>query len=973
MRRVTLIVFVLICVWVGAVKGSYASVASFGKVSCERFHPSMDASIHGLTMYPDDVRTPYSQYADGGVELRFFEIRNIDFRLFLLYHLTQDERFELNAENENGIFIINSGNGMSGDAFFDFFEEFYNNVYADFQLLSKVDIAEFFPIWKTNVIPRHLMSILMDICLDKSRSDHDHCISAEPFCTSNSYEFASAYSDVEADENADFGCVSSPRNPSWYYMRIDNSGSFVIHMEGHDPNDPNTLLDIDFCLWGPFTQQQLESGYACSHLTTDKIIDCSYSLAGVEDAYLGYYEPDHTSHYGSSLADGNITYHVPQSGEYYLMMITNFSNLPCTINFNYASGSGSTDCTIVTDIGNTGPYCVGETIQLTINSVLGATYQWTGPNNFTSNQQNPTIPNCTMANAGTYICTVTVGSSMPQGDSTQVVVYPDPTANFTFVDNICAGSSASFTSTSTTNPSGQTINSYSWTFGDGQTGSGASVSHNYNTPGDYQVTLAVSTGGHCTDQITKTIHVRPQPTANFTATTVCQGTATQFTSTSTGQNITGYQWNFGDGQSGTGQTANHTYSQAGTYQVTLTVTTSYGCTDQITQSVTVNEQPTASFTATTVCQGQATQFTSTSTGQNITSYQWNFGDGQTGTGPNPTHTYAQAGTYQVILSVESAGGCFHQVTQTVTVNAQPTANFSATTVCQGQATQFTNASTGQGITGYQWNFGDNTTGTGQNPTHTYSQAGSYQVTLTVTTSSGCSDVATQTVIVNPQVHVNITVDGNTTICEGDTVTLHANVNSVNLDFISPGDILCTDNSIVKPSAWPVSGKTAKGIVFYVDNSGAHGWAVNLSQSSSLTWGSTGLKGTAYNLWRDAVHDMNGAANTQNIKASTSSSTHPAAWNPDASQGWYLPAIGQLGVLYGELVVVNASLSTVGGTGITDTAGTGSATGNFYIWSSTEKSATSAYAMEVQDGQIGGVNKANPTSGKNYVVRAIIDF
>lgn len=957
----------------GAANCSYASVVSFDTQICEKSSPAMYATIQGLSLFPDDVRTPYSQYADGGVELRFFEIRNIDFRLFLLYHLTQDERFELNAENENGIFIINSGNGMSGDAFFGFFEEFYNNVYADFQLLSKVDIAEFFPIWKTNVIPRHLMSILMDICLDKSRSDHDHCISAEPFCTSNSYEFASAYSDVEADENADFGCVSSPRNPSWYYMRIDNSGSFVIHMEGHDPNDPNTLLDIDFCLWGPFTQQQLESGYACSHLTTDKIIDCSYSLAGVEDAYLGYYEPDHTSHYGSSLADGNITYHVPQSGEYYLMMITNFSNLPCTINFNYASGSGSTDCTIVTDIGNTGPYCVGETIQLTINSVLGASYHWVGPNNFTSNQQNPTIPNCTMANAGTYICTVTVGSSMPQGDSTQVVVYPDPTANFTFVDNICAGSSASFTSTSTTNPSGQTINSYSWTFGDGQTGSGASVSHNYNTPGDYQVTLAVSTGGHCTDQITKTIHVRPQPTASFTATTVCQGNPTQFTSTSTGQNITGYQWNFGDGQSGTGQTANHTYSQAGTYQVTLTVTTTYGCTDQITQSVTVNEQPTASFTATTVCQGQATQFTSTSTGQNITSYQWNFGDGQTGTGPNPTHTYAQAGTYQVILSVESAGGCFHQVTQTVTVNAQPTANFSATTVCQGQATQFTNASTGQGITGYQWNFGDNTTGTGQNPTHTYSQAGSYQVTLTVTTSSGCSDVATQTVIVNPQVHVNITVDGNTTICEGDTVTLHANVNSVNLDFIAPGDILCTDNSIVKPSAWPVSGKTPKGIVFYVDNSGAHGWAVSLTQSSSLIWGSTGLKGTAYNLWRDAVSNMNGSANTQNIKASTSSGTHPAAWNPDASQGWYLPAIGQLNVLFGELIVVNTSLNTVGGTQITDTAGTGSAAGNVYLWSSTEKSAASAYALEVQDGQIGGVNKANPTSGKNYVVRAVIDF
>lgn len=890
-------------------------------------------------------------------EINVSSIKSLEERVFLLHSIIDKGYYcQKNAKLPNTIDVYIPGDAPDELSDFDFFyDNLASNRLNEFHYLDKNRRGELFVQWRREIDNEVYQLIYEDFTKGLRDGENNTCDNALPFCTSNSYNFAAGVNAGSLPSGVDpyycpgsppgqDNCLSTSPNPAFYYMRIQTAGNLDIYMYS------NPRVDIDFDCWGPFD----DLNTMCSQLSCSNLVDCSYSTAWEEHCYINN----------------------AQVGQYYVLLITNYSNSPCDINFsNTTTGAGaaSTDCTIVTNADNTGPYCVGETIQLTINSVLGASYYWTHPaTGFTSTLQNPTISNCTMADGGTYICAVTVGGQTTYA-STQVEVYPDPTANFTFVDNICAGSSASFTSTSTTNPSGQTINSYSWTFGDGQTGSGASVSHNYNTPGDYQVTLAVSTGGHCTDQITKTIHVRPQPTASFTATTVCQGNPTQFTSTSTGQNITGYQWNFGDGQSGTGQTANHTYSQAGTYQVTLTVTTSYGCTDQITQSVTVNEQPTASFTATTVCQGQATQFTSTSTGQNITSYQWNFGDGQTGTGPNPTHTYAQAGTYQVILSVESAGGCFHQVTQTVTVNAQPTANFSATTVCQGQATQFTNASTGQGITGYQWNFGDNTTGTGQNPTHTYSQAGSYQVTLTVTTSSGCSDVATQTVIVNPQVHVNITVDGNTTICEGDTVTLHANVNSVNLDFISPGDILCTDNSIVKPSAWPVSGKTAKGIVFYVDNSGAHGWAVNLTQSSSLTWGSTGLKGTAYNLWRDAVHDMNGAANTQNIKASTSSSTHPAAWNPDASQGWYLPAIGQLGVLYGELVVVNASLSTVGGTGITDTAGTGSATGNFYIWSSTEKSAASAYAMEVQDGQIGGVNKANPTSGKNYVVRAIIDF
>lgn len=902
LRRIVIIVFVLISVWMGVANGSYASVVSFdlkgaGDYYGEKYGNTSSVPKLGLTIADNETRTPYSRYADDGVELRFFEIRNIDFRLFLLYRLVQDERFALNAENENGIFIINSGNGMSGDDFYDAFEEFYNGTYADFQLLSKVDIAELFPIWKTNVNPRYLMSVLMDITISKSRSDNDHCINANPFCTSDFYEFESAYSDGDADEDADFGCIGAPRNPSWYFMRIGYSGPFVIHMEGHDPDDPNIPLDIDFCLWGPFTQQQVETGSACSLLTTDKIIDCSYSLAGVEDAYLGYHVSQHTSHYEDQLADGNITFHIPQSGEYYLLMITNFSNQPCTIDFNYASGTGTSDCTILPPmLENDGPYCVGDDIQLTANTTHYATYHWTGPNGFSSNLQNPTITNCTMANAGTYSCSIQVGSQQSSTASTQVIVYPQPIANFT-ATTVCQGSATQFTSTSTTNPSGQSISSYQWNFGDEQSGSGQSTTHTYATPGTYYATLTVSTGnGHCTDQITRTVTVKPQPTAGFTASTVCMGEATQFTNTSTGQNIISNQWDFGDGQGSTLQNPTHTYSQAGTYNVTLTVQAQGGCTSQISHTVTVNSKPTAGFTATTVCQGEATQFTNTSTpsGQTLT-YLWDFGDGQSSMSQNP-------------------------------------------------------------------------------PSHTFAQPGTYQVTLTVSSSNGnCSDQITNTIIVLPSPDVTITVNPSTQICDGDEVTLTAEIDPVEINYVAPGDILCTDNTIVRPNAWPVSGKTAKGIVFYVDNSGSHGWAVSLSQSTSRTWGVTGLIGTAYNHWRDAIRDISGETNTQGIKASTNSTSHPAVWYPDASQGWYLPAIGQLNVLFGELVAVNVGLSRVGGTQITDNGGVTDVNGNVFYWSSTERSASSAYVLEVRDGQIGGISKTSSTSGKQFVVRAIIDF
>ena len=728
------------------------------------------------------AQTPYRQYSEDGVLLNAFEIDNVDFRAFLFYNLNQDERFEILVNEEPGQFSIIPGHHGNVVNLFDAFESAYQRANTDFGFLSKMDIYDYMPTWKSNIPSKQFASLMMDIALRNSRPSNNHCADSDPFCTSDLITFDAATSSETADQlegtTINDGCIGSSYNPSWYHMRINDPGQFIIHMEGHDPTTPTTQRDIDFCIWGPFT----DPTSACvAGLLTSNIIDCCFSASYSENIYLGYPEGEHVHNTGH----GTVNYHVPQTGEYYILMITNFSRQPCTISFTKTenSGPGTTDCGILPGIvSNSGPYCVGETIQLTVNQQVGATYSWTGPGGFTSNQLTPSRPNCTMAMAGTYTCVTTVGNETTTA-STEVVIYPQPTANFN-APSVCVGSPTQFTSTSTTNPSGQSIGSYQWNFGDGQTGSGQSTTHTYAAAGTYQATLTVSTGnGHCTDDITQTVTVNPAPTASFTATTVCQGNPTQFTSTSTGQSINSYQWNFGDNQTGTGQNATHTYAQAGTFNVTLTVQSAGGCTDQITQTVTVNPSPTASFNATTVCQGNPTQFTSTSTGQGIDSYQWNFGDNQTGTGQNATHTYAQAGTYHVTLTVQSAGGCSDQTTQTVTVNALPTASFNATTVCQGQATQFTSTSTGQGVNSYQWNFGDNQTGTGQNATHTYAQAGTYQVTLTVQTAGGCSDQITQTVTVNalPTAAFNAT-----TVCQGQatqfTSTSGQGVNSFQWNF-----------------------------------------------------------------------------------------------------------------------------------------------------------------------------------------------
>ena len=285
----------------------------------------------------------YTQYAEDGVMLNFFALDNVNFRVYMLYKLSNDSRFSLVPEEEYGQFVLTSN--VANSNFMNEFETVYQNAIADFDLLSKVDIDERINGWKSSVSSYNLTSVMMDVLMSNARVDNDHCVNSLPFCTSEMITFEAASTSNTANEpGMDDGCIGSSYNPSFYHMRIHTGGPFVIHMEGHDPNSPSTTRDIDFCMWGPYTEQEVTSGTACSHLTGDKIMDCCYSASYTEDCYLGYPEGQHqhnTSH-------GTINYHVPEVGEYYILMITNFSQQPCVINFTKTEGEGETDCEIVT-------------------------------------------------------------------------------------------------------------------------------------------------------------------------------------------------------------------------------------------------------------------------------------------------------------------------------------------------------------------------------------------------------------------------------------------------------------------------------------------------------------------------------------------------------------------------------------------------------------------------------------------------
>ena len=381
-------------------------------------------------------------------------------------------------------------------------------------------------------------------------------------------------------------------------------------------------------------------------------------------------------------------------------------------------------------------------------------YNWNFGDGATSTDTNPTH---TYTTPGTYNVTETVTG--PGGNNTQTqnnfitVNWPTPIANFTA--NTTSGINplnVQFTDNSTGN-----ITQYNWNFGDGANSTRQNPTHTYNTPGTYKVTETVTGPGGNNTQTQTQPHNSKLPSTNSKLHNQHnqRNNTTKHTihMTNPTGNITQYNWNFGDGATSTLQNPTHTYNTPGTYNVTETVTGPGGNNTQTqTNLITVNyPAPIANFTANTTSGTTPLniQFTDNPTG-NITQYNWDFEDGTTATQQNPTHTFNDPGVYTVIETVTGPGG-----SDTTTMNIDVkypavTASFTANTT-SGTAPlsiQFTDSSTNNPVS-WSWIFGDGTTSTEQNPTHTYTTPGTYNVTETVTGHDSNSTITSTITVKSP--------------------------------------------------------------------------------------------------------------------------------------------------------------------------------------------------------------------------------
>jgi PKD repeat protein len=324
---------------------------------------------------------------------------------------------------------------------------------------------------------------------------------------------------------------------------------------------------------------------------------------------------------------------------------------------------------------------------------------------------------------------------------------PAPVADFS--GNPTSGDApltVNFSDLSTNSPT-----SWDWTFGDTGSSSAQSPSHEYTSASDYTVSLtAANAGGEDTETKTNYISVsQPAPVADFSGSPL-SGDApltVNFTDSST-NTPTSWSWTFGDGGSSSAQNPSHEYTSASDYTVSLTATNAGGedsetKTDYISVSEPPPPPPVADFSGSPLS-GDApltVNFTDSST-NTPTSWSWTFGDGGSSTAQNPSHEYTSASDYTVSLTAANAGGEDTETkTNYISVSEPPppppVADFSAAPLSGDYSltVDFTDLSTNT-PTSWDWDFGDGGSSAAQNPSHEYTSASDYTVSLTSANVSG---------------------------------------------------------------------------------------------------------------------------------------------------------------------------------------------------------------------------------------------
>jgi PKD repeat protein len=317
--------------------------------------------------------------------------------------------------------------------------------------------------------------------------------------------------------------------------------------------------------------------------------------------------------------------------------------------------------------------------------------------------------------------------------SIQTVVIPKkPTADFNMNSTICVNEELSVLNNSAD------ADNYFWDFGNSMTSNLQNpLAFSYNLNGNFDI-LLVAYGSGCTDSLTKTVVVNPNPEALFGYSEICNGTRLADSSI----DAVSHFWDFGDGNTSIVNDIDHIYGSAGNYQVKLKVTNSFGCSDSNIQSIIIPEAPIADFSIdSVVCANEELTIVNGST--DADAFFWYSGGSKISELKNPLAvSFPVAATYDIKL-VAIGSSCKDSLTKTILVNPNPIARIGFDEICLGA--RFIDSTLSS--TERMWDFGDGSTSTMEEIEHLYNSPGTYPVKLVVNNSFGCADSTSEAVLV----------------------------------------------------------------------------------------------------------------------------------------------------------------------------------------------------------------------------------
>ena len=322
--------------------------------------------------------------------------------LFCAYSIYEEERFELVLDQNGAVAVSNT----CDDADLTSFIILKNKEFRSYSDLSKLELGDYVTLW-CEALPEEIFTALVKQENEKAAAQNNLCSSALPFCTDNGlYEFPAGVNAGIGEPGPYYACLGTRPNPAWYYMRILDPGNMDIYMYS------TPQVDIDFCCWGPFDAPTEPCPMG---LTRQKVVSCSYSTTWNETCRI---------------TDA-------QEGEYYILLITNYSNRTCNIHFSKTAGEASTDCNILPPlVSYNEPVCMGGDLHLYANGLSGSRFNWFHVgSSWTSSEQNPVRHNATTDMSGIYGCVITMEGQ--HSDTTYLEVTVNESIVFQRVVDTC--------------------------------------------------------------------------------------------------------------------------------------------------------------------------------------------------------------------------------------------------------------------------------------------------------------------------------------------------------------------------------------------------------------------------------------------------------------------------------------------------------------------------------------------------------